>query len=140
MKSTIEFEHAHVRATEGSESGENDEGLKMVLKHSKLVKEERAKYVVENKTHDEEVEGKMSLELGNMKLEKSGVEVTKETDSDRSSLECTRHECGENLELINIEARNVFACCIPIMVKCVAGINAHDDRIKNTDKRNVAAA
>ena len=60
-KSNIEFEHVHVRTTEGSESGENNEGLKMVLKCDKLAKEERLKCVVENRIHDKEVEENMSL-------------------------------------------------------------------------------
>ena len=38
-KSNIEFECIRVRKTEGSESGENNEGLKMVLKFNKLSKE-----------------------------------------------------------------------------------------------------
>ena len=50
-----------MRTTEGSESGENNEGLKMVLKCDKLAKEERLKCVVENRTHDKEVEENMSL-------------------------------------------------------------------------------
>ena len=60
-KSNIEFEHVHIRTTEGSESGENNEGLKMVSKYDNLAKEERLKCVVENRTHDKEVEENMSL-------------------------------------------------------------------------------
>ena len=59
----------------------------MVLKCDKIAKEERVKCVVENRMHDEEVEGNMSLNIGNMKLEKSMVEVIKGIDSDRNSLE-----------------------------------------------------
>ena len=56
-KSNIEFECVHVRTTEGSESGENNEGLKIVLKNDKLAKEERVKCGVENRACDKEVEG-----------------------------------------------------------------------------------
>ena len=41
-KKKIEFEHAHVRTREGSESGENNEGLKIVPKCDKLAKEVRS--------------------------------------------------------------------------------------------------
>ena len=73
----IEFELIHMRTTEGSESGENTKGLKMLLKCDKLAKEECVKCMDENVTHDKEVEGNMSLEVGNINLEKSVVEVIK---------------------------------------------------------------
>ena len=41
--SHVEFEYVHVRTTEGRVSDENNEGLKMVLKCNKLVKEELLK-------------------------------------------------------------------------------------------------
>ena len=138
-KSNIEFEHIHVRKTEGSENVEN-EGLKMVLKCDKVAKEERVKCVVENTMHDEETEGNTSLNLGNMKFEKSVVEVTKGIDSDRNSLEHVQHEHGENWELIDVEARNAFACCTPSTIKRVTGINMCGNRIKKIDKYNVTAA
>ena len=65
-----------------------------------------------------------------MKLEKSVVEVTKRIDSDKNSLEHIQNKYSENWELIDIEARNFFACCTPSMIKCVAGINMYGDRIK----------
>ena len=131
-KSNAEFEHAHVRTTEGSENGKNDERLKMLLKCDKVAKEECVKCTVENRTHDKEVEG-------NMVLEKSGVEVIKGIDSDRNSLECIQHKYDENWELIDIEVRNVFACFTSSMIKCVAGINMYGERIKDVDKCNVTA-
>ena len=94
-KSNIEFEYVHVRTNEGSENVEN-EGLKMVLKCDKIAKEERVKCVIENRTHYAEVEGNMSLNIGNMKFEKSVVEVIKGIDSDRNSLEHIQHKHGEN--------------------------------------------
>ena len=51
-KSNAEFEHIHVRRTEGNENGENNKGLKMVLKCDNLVKEERVKRHDENRTRD----------------------------------------------------------------------------------------
>ena len=138
-KSNIEFEHFHVRITEGSGNVEN-EGLKMVLKCDKIAKEECEKCAIENRTHGAEVEGKKSLNIGNIKFEKSVVQVTKGTDSHRNSLEHAQHEHGENCELIDVEATNVFACCTPIMIKSVAEINARGHRIKNTCKCNVTAA
>ena len=51
--------------------------------------------------HNKEVEGNMSLELGNIKLEKSVLEITKGTDSDENSLEHIQHEHDKNLELID---------------------------------------
>ena len=75
-----------------------------------------------------------------MKLEKSVVEVMKGIDSDRNSLEHIQHKHDENWELIDIEARNVFACYTPSVIKRVAGIYMHGDRIKDVDKFNVTAA
>ena len=53
------------------------------------------------------------------------VEVIKGIDSDRNSLEYVQHKYGNNWELIDVKARNVFACCTPSMIKCVAGINMY---------------
>ena len=65
------------------------------------------------------------------------LEVIKGIDSDKNSLEHVQHKHGENWELINIEARNVCACCTTRMIKCVAGINLHGNRIKDTNKCNI---
>ena len=110
------------------------------MKCDKVAKEECLKCVVENRTHDKEVEENVSLELGNVKLEKLAVEVTKWIDSDKNSLEHIQHENGEFCELIDIEARNAFACCTPSMIKGVAGINMCGDRIKDIYKCNGTAA
>ena len=51
-----------------------------------------------------------------------------------------QNKYGENWELIDIEARNVFIYCTPSMIKSIAGINTCVDRIKDIDKCNVTAA
>ena len=75
------------------------------------------KCVGESRVCDKEVEGNMSLNLRNVILEKSVVEVTKGIDSDRNSLEHFQNKYGENWELIDVEARNVFSCCTPSVIK-----------------------
>ena len=57
----------------------------------------------ESRVCDKEVEGNMSLNLRNVILEKSVVEVTKGIDSDRNSLERAQHKHSENWELIDAE-------------------------------------
>ena len=68
------------------------------------------------------------------------VEFKKGVDSDKNSLEYIQHKYGGNREFFDVESRNVFACCMPSMIKCIALINMHSDRIKDIDKCNVTAA
>ena len=91
------------------------------------------KHVVENRMHDEEVEVNTSLNLGNMKLEKSVVEVIKGIESNINSLEYMQHKYGDNWELIDAEAMHVFECCTTSMIKCTSEINKYGDRIKNIE-------
>ena len=50
-----------------------------------------------------------------------------------------KHNHGEKWELIDIEARNVFKCCTPRMIKYITGVNTDGDRIRKIDKCNTTA-
>ena len=51
-----------------------------------------------------------------------------------------QHEHGEQWELIDSNARNVFTSCTPSMSTCITGINHYRQINRMTDKSNSTAA
>ena len=84
-----------------------------------------------------EVEGNAASKCDWEKLEKCVSEVTKERDSDDICVEYLQHKHGEHWESMCVEAKNVFECCMPRIIKCVAGISMHSERNMKIDKCNI---
>ena len=81
-----------------------------------------------------------TFQCGKETLEKSVPEVIKRKDSDIHCEECMKHKSGEQLCVMHIDARKVFASCKPSMIKCIAGINHYWERIKRMDNSNTTTA
>ena len=65
------------------------------------------------------------MQSGKETLEKSVSERTKGKDSDGNFEEHMKNECGEQWDMTDVDARNVFTYCIPILIKCIPGINLY---------------
>ena len=102
----------------------------MVLECDKKSKWERINCLRENINDDRLRIGISVLQCANETLEKSVSEVTKGKDSDINCEECVQHKHGEQWGTIDTDARNVFTCCTPSMMKCIAGINPHGKELR----------
>ena len=51
-----------------------------------------------------------------------------------------QHKYGEQWDLINLDTRNVFASCTPIMIKCILRTNNYGERIKCAHKSKTTSA
>ena len=111
----------------------------MVLECDKKAKEERMKGLRENRSDTRLHVGNVALQCGKETLEKSVSEIIKGKDSDSNCEEYMKHKYGEQWNIIDTDARNVFASCTPSMIKCTAGINQYGERIKKIDKSNKTA-
>ena len=96
------------------------------------------KWVSEHIRVNRESEGNVVLKWGRETLGKSFSEVKIERDSNNNCEEHLKHKHGEQWELIGIEARHIFKCCMPSM-KCVVGVKMHGDRVRKVDKSNTTA-
>ena len=67
------------------------------------------------------------------------MEVIKGKDSDNNCEEHIKHKHGEQCDIIDVDARNVFTCCTPSLIKCISGIKIYGERIKRIDKSNKTA-
>ena len=67
--------------------------------------------------------GNIALQCGKETLEKSVSEIIKGKDSDSNCEEYMKHKYGEQWNIIDTDARNIFASCTPSMIKCIGGIN-----------------
>ena len=77
------------------------------------------------------------LQCGKEMLEKSVAKIIKGTDSDINCEECMKYKYGEQWDIIDADARNVFASCTPSMIKHIAGINYYRERIKRIEKSKI---
>ena len=78
----------------------------------------------------------VALQCVKKTLEKSVSKVIKRKDSDINCEEHVKHRYGEQCDVIDIHARNIFASCTPSMIKCKEGINCYGERINRIDKSN----
>ena len=112
----------------------------MALKCDQKAKEERIKSVRENRSNNFLFVGNLVMQRGRETSEKSFSEVMKGKDSDAKCEEYVQHKHGEQWDLIDVDARKVFANFTPSMIKDVTGINHYGERIKCIDKSNKTAA
>ena len=94
----------------------------MVLECDKKAKLERINCLRENISDDRLCVGNTVLQYGTETLEKSFSKVIKGKDSDINCVEDVTHKHGEQWDRIDADAINVFTCCTPSMIKCVAGL------------------
>ena len=100
-------------------------------------KEERLKYVRENKIENRLVVENEVLQWGKQILENSVSEVTKGKYRDNDREKHMQHKYGEQWELIDAQARNVFTSFTPSMIKWISVINHYRNMIRKIDKSNV---
>ena len=101
-------------------------------------KEERIKCVRENRSDDRLHVGNVSLQCAKETLEKSVSEVTKVKDSDVNCEEFIKHKHGEKWDVIDIDARKVFASWTPSLIKCIAVINHYGEKIKSMHESKIS--
>ena len=74
-----------------------------------------------------------------MHYDKKISEVVKNVNSEECTKECFQDRCGENQNLIVIEAREGFVNDTVSQMKCAAGLNVHGKRAKDIDESNARA-
>ena len=85
----------HVKTNNNECKTIENEGLEMVLKCDKKVKEERIRCVRENRIERMSVVGNTVMQYGKEILEKSASEVIKIKDSDDHCIENIHHKYGD---------------------------------------------
>ena len=111
----------------------------MALECDYKEKEERTKCVRENKSDDVLCAGNTTLKCRRETLEKSVSEVIKGKNIDIKCEECVQQKHGEQWDLIDTDARNIFGNFAPSVMNCVAGIKHYGERIEHIDDRNSKA-
>ena len=108
----------------------------MALECDVKSKEERIKCARENNCDHRSCVGNITLKSGNETVEESVSELIKRIDSDGNCEEHMKYEYGEQWDVIDVDARNIFTYCTPSLIKCIAGVNLYRERIKTIDRSN----